>query len=294
MKKNSIVYSRKSILFLFIVPAVLLYTAVVIYPLFRGFAISLTNLNIFGTKNDFIGLKNYMNLFSDTHFIHSVIFTIKYAFVYVIMMNVIALAIALAVDSSRIGKPFLRSCFFLPNMLSGVIVAFVWKFIFGIIIPEFIQTIGIESLKLSFFGSSEEAFRSVMFVVLWQNLGFFVVIFTAGLQTIPTEIYEVSKIDGIGWFKKATRIQIPLLASTITINLFISITGAFKQFDLLFALTQGGPARSTETNAYNVSLEAFSKNNLGAGSAKGIVLLLFIVTITFFQLRLTSKKEVQL
>lgn len=291
--KRKVLYSRKVVFLCFVLPAILLYGAVVIFPLVRGFFMSLTNVDALGTKSDFVGLQNYTSLVSDRHFIKSLVFTVKYAVVYIVACNVLALTVSIAIDSTRYGKSILRSCFFVPNILSSVIVAFVWKFIFGVLLPSAASELGLGFLEnLNLFSNANQAFWTVMFVVIWQNLGFFVVIYTAGLQTIPSEIYEVAKIDGIKWFKKALHIQLPLLMPTITINLFVSIANAFKQFDLLYALTSGGPNRSTETLAYNIYMEAFHRMNLGSATAKGVILLIIILVVTRFQISVSSKREV--
>ena len=207
----------------------------------------------------------------------------------------VAFTVAFVLDGNMKGKGVIRSFFFIPNIISGVMVAFVWMFIFTNAIPNIAEQFHLTSLaNISWFGNVNMALVAVIIVTTWQSTGFLMMLYVAGLQTIPKDIIEAARLDGCTGLKKIFHIQLPLLMPTVTINLFVSIAGAFKAFDIPFSLTGGGPANGTQTMALNIYTDAFGAYKTGYASAKSMILFLLVAVIAFIQLRITRKKEVQM
>ncbi|AZS13226.1 carbohydrate ABC transporter permease [Paenibacillus lutimineralis] len=288
-KKNQKFY------YLLIVPAFGLYMFALIIPLALGtIPSSFQKWSLLEQDKTFIGFDNYIKLFSDATFLHSLVFTIVLALFTILGTNIISFFVALLLDNKVYGKSITRSFFFIPNIISGVIVAFVWSFIFTGAIPTIADKLGMIWLaELSWFGSGGTAAFTVILVSIWQATGFLMILYIAGLQTIPKDVVEAAQLDGCTGFRKVRLIYIPLLMPTFTINLFVSIAGAFKAFDIPLALTGGGPFKSTQTVALNIYNDAFKTYQTGYASAKSVILLLIVAVIAIIQLRVTRKREVQ-
>ena len=237
------------------IPSMLLYVLALAGPLLLGtLPASFYNWNLIKGNKDFVGLGNYTKLLGDETFIHSVVFTLILAVISILMSNLIGFVIAYFLDSNVRCKGVIRSLFFIPNIISGVMVSFVWSFIFTGAIPNLAKILHIDALaNISWFGNA-----------------------------------------GCTGIKKIIYIQLPLLMPTITINLFVSIAGAFKAFDIPLSLTSGGPANSTQTIALNIYNDAFGSFKMGYGSAKSIILFLLVGIIALIQLKITRKREVQM
>lgn len=278
------------------VPSMLLYILAVAGPLLFGtLPGSFYNWNLIKGTKKFIGFANYSKLLNDQTFLHSVAFTLVLATISVIMSNLIGFVVAYFLDSNIRWKGFIRSLFFIPNIISGVMVAFVWSFIFTGAIPTVAKMFHMDALaNISWFGSAGTAAFTVILVSTWKSTGFLMMLYIAGLQTIPKDLLEAAVLDGCTGIKKIRHVQIPLLMPTITINLFVSIAGGFKAFDIPLSLTNGGPANSTQTIALNIYNDAFGSFKMGYGSAKSMVLFLLVLIIALVQLRFTRKREVQI
>ncbi|MCI9612767.1 MAG: sugar ABC transporter permease [Eubacterium sp.] len=279
-----------------LLPALVLYGGALVCPLLFGtLPYSFLNWNLMKGKRSFTGLTNYIRLFSDEKFIHAVCFTILLAVISILFSNLLAFAVAFMLDQNVRAKGVIRSFFFIPNIISGVMVAFVWSFIFTNAIPNIGQLLHIDALSnISWFGNPRMSMTAVVIVTAWQSTGFLMMLYVAGLQTIPKDVIEAAMLDGCVGFSKILKIQLPLLMPTVTINLFVSIAGAFKSFDIPLSLTGGGPANSTQTIALNIYTDAFGAYKTGYASAKSMLLFLIVAAIAFFQLRITRKREVQM
>lgn len=282
--------------YMFIIPALLLYTFALLVPLFLGtIPFSFENWNLMRGTKSFAGFENYIKLFSDADFWKAFLFNLNLGAWTIIGSNVVGFIIAYFLNKSIKAKGLIRALFFIPNIISAVLVAFIWTFIFAQILPNIAEMMNLEWLgSISWFGSPKTATFTIILVSIWQQVGFLMIIYTAGLQTIPDELIEAGKIDGCTGLHLIRHIQLPLLMPTITINLFVSISGAFKAFDVPNAMTAGGPYGSTMTAAMDIYKEAFVKYNLGYGAAKSVVLFLTVAAITLIQLRITRKREVEL
>lgn len=294
---SDFLYNKNKIFYLLlIVPALILYCVALVGPLVFGtFPSSFYDWNLIKGEKAFNGLANYIKLFQDANFLHALLFTVLLAFVSVLLSNVVAFFVAFILDGDIRCKGLIRSFFFIPNIISGVMVAFVWSFIFTSGIPALAEKMNLQSIaEISWFGNANMSMLAVIIVTTWQSTGFLMMLYVAGLQTIPKDVLEAAKLDGCKGMKKIIKIQLPLLMPTVTINLFVSIAGAFKAFDIPLSLTGGGPANSTQTIALNIYTDAFAAYKTGYASAKSVVLFLIVAVIAFLQLKYTRKREVQM
>uniref|UniRef100_UPI003FF14A02 carbohydrate ABC transporter permease n=1 Tax=Agathobacter sp. TaxID=2021311 RepID=UPI003FF14A02 len=246
-----------------------------------------------GTKQ-FVGLGNYIHLLQDKNFQQAIVFTLILGIVTIIFTNVLAFITAFFLSEKIFGGSISRAMFFLPNIISGVMVSYVWYFIFTRAIPDVGKMLSNHFLSnISWFGTPGWAFAATAIVSVWQGTGFLMILYIAGLQTIPKDVLEAAKLDGCVGIKKIAYIELPLLMTTVTINLFVSIANCFKAFDIPFALTGGGPGGSTQTIALDIYNDAFGSFRYGYASAKSVILFLMVAAVTLVQLWITRKKEVQ-
>lgn len=214
-------------------------------------------------------------------------FTLFFTVLNVLGANLLALALALALDTKMKTTNVLRSIFFLPNVLSLIIVAFIWSFVFRLILPA---VTGIDV----WLGDTNIAPFAVVIVSIWQSCGYLMIIYLAGLQTIPQDILEVAELDGANWFQRFFNITLPLLIPSITICTFYSIANSLKTFEVPFALTSGGPGYSTTNIVLDIYFNSFNLNRFAYGTAKAVFLCLIIMLITGIQLYMMKRKEVEL
>ncbi len=286
--------SRLSLL-LFIAPFTILFFGLFLYPLLKGVALSFTDWNGINPKLNFVGLKNYFDLFTqDSRFRHSLAVTGVYSVVNVAFSNLVGLGLALIVERAGRVKNFLRTAFFLPYVFSLVVVGFTWKLIYTKVFPNLFSATGLSLFDLDFLGDPRLALTAVLIMAVWQGVGYYLIIYIAGLQSVDVTLLEAAAIDGAGPAQKFIRVTLPMLMPSITICVFTSIADSLKVFDAIFVLTSGGPGYATEAIALNIYNEAFGSANLyGYGMAKAVVLALIIMVISFFQLRFFKSKEVE-
>jgi len=278
----------------FLLPAFILYSIFFLFPLFSGVLYSFTRWNGISFSKEFIGIENFKEIFSDKRFLGSLFFTFKYAVLNVIFINIFAFALALMLDRTVKGIGFLRSVFFMPNVISMVIVGFIWQFIFMNVVGEMSRFMGMPFLNQSWLGDPHIALYSVTLVSVWRGTGYMMIIYLAGLQTINSEIIDASRIDGASNWGKFIYIILPLMIPSINICLFMTIANSFKMFDLVFAMTRGGPGYATEVISLNLYNEAFLNDRYGYGIAKAVVLAIIIMIVTYIQLKVLKKREVVL
>ena len=241
----------------FTVPSLFLVMLVFYIPFVMSLYYSLTEWNGISKAPKFIGLENFKKLFSgSSDFMQSLIFTGKYTIIFMILVNILALAIAVALVQKIPAANVMRSMFFIPYIMSMTIVGFIWKFIF--------------------------------------SLGFYIVLYIAGLQAVPTDVLEAAEVDGATSWKKFFKVTLPLLGPSITTCVFMSLTNAVKVFDIILALTKGGPGGSTYSVTLDIYREAFQNNNYGLGSAKALVFFVIILVITQLVLKAMHSREVDL
>lgn len=276
-----------------LIPVVILFFAFNTLPLIIGAFYSFTNYRGYGSW-DFVGFRNYFDLFTDSRVWNSYFFTFKYAIVGTILVNVISLLMGLALNSKIRFKSTLRGIYFVPNILGGLIVGYIFSFIFTYIIPAVGETFNIEWIKNSILADERYAWIGVLIVGVWQAVAMNTIIYISGLQTIPEDVYEASRIDGAGKFLTFRKITLPLLMPFISINLVLSTKNMLMVFDQIMSLTKGGPAQSTESISYLIYRNGMDGGQFGFQSANAVIFFILIVTISVIQMRMTGKKEEQL
>ena len=285
----------RNVLF-FVMPALLFYVVFVLIPAAGGVWYGMTNWNGLNPNYRFVGLSNYIEaLTEDKVFLDSVLFTLKYVFFMVVLQNVLALLLAVLIEGGKRGKVFFRTTLFMLNMISMVIGGFVWLFIFTQVLPE-IAGLGIFSfLDQSWIGDPVWSFYAILIVSLWVGVGYLMVIYIAALQGVPSQLKEAAEIDGASRMRLFTSIVLPMILPAITIGMFLALNMAFKVFEVVYALTGGGPGRATQVIALNIFEEAFNMSNrYGYASAKATLLFMLVFIITLIQLRIMKKREVEL
>ncbi len=279
----------------FSMPAIILASVMIYIPFAMSGYYSLTKWNGIAKEPEFIGLTNFKTIFVESAgFINSLLFTAKYTVVFVICSNVLAILLAVALTQRLKGSNLFRGMFFVPYIMIMTVVGFIWKFIFSQGFAQLYKLTEWKFLNLSWLGDMKLAFYSVAFVGIWQQLGFYIVLYIAGLQAVPRDVLEAATVDGAGSIKKFFKVTLPLLGPSITTCIFMSLTNALKVFDIILALTKGGPGTSTYSVTLQIYNEAFTSNNYGLGSAESIVYFLFVLIVTRIVLKISAGREVDL
>lgn len=286
--KNNLVYA------LFVAPAVILCILFIFLPLVIGIYYSFRDWNGISVNSNFVGAKNYVNALSDKGFQGTIAFTLKYALVMVIGYNVLGLSLAMLLNMKLKLKGILRAVYFMPIVIGTATVGYLWNFIIGTFLPFLGKTFEIALFEKNWLAYPGTAFLSLVIVSLWQGTGYYMIIYLAGLQGVPSDIMEAAEIDGAGWKDRFLRIVLPLIRPSITICLFLSIVNSLKAFDLNYSLTNGGPYGTTKTIAYQIFLDAFNADQLSYASAKAVIFSVVIGIIAIIQVKVTRRKEVEM
>nr|WP_295218965.1 sugar ABC transporter permease [Ruminococcus sp.] len=293
IKKRKPMSKRTKTLLLMTLPALILFVLFNTIPLITGAFYSFTNYRGYGSY-DFVGFRNFIDLFQDSRVGKSYLFTFKYAIAGTILVNVLSLLIAMGLNSKIKFKSTLRGMYFLPNILGGLVVGYIFSFIFTYIIPTVAQSLHIDFLSSSILASEKWAWVGVLIVGVWQTVAMNTIIYISGLQTIPADIYEASSIDGAGKWYTFRKLTLPLLLPFISTNLILSTKNMLMVFDQIMSLTKGGPAQSTESISYLIYKNGMDGGQFGFQSANAVVFFIVIVAISVIQLLITNKKEEQL
>ncbi|HTG71415.1 MAG TPA: sugar ABC transporter permease [Candidatus Udaeobacter sp.] len=274
---------------------VLICIAVAFYiPFAMTIRYSMTKWNGISKHPKFVGLDNFKQIFmGDANFASSAWFTIKYAVLYIVLVNVLAILLAVMLDMKLKTSSWLRAAFFVPYILSLVIVGFIWKFIFMQGFESLAASTGWGIFEMSWLGEPGLAFVSILFVSIWQSIGFYLVIYIAGLQSVPDDLKEAATVDGAGPLRRFFSITLPLLAPSITISVFMALTNSIKVFDVILSLTGGGPGGTTYSIAYDIYRDTFQNNLYGYGTAKALILFVAVLFVTIIQLTLFKRREVE-
>ncbi|MFB9327058.1 carbohydrate ABC transporter permease [Paenibacillus aurantiacus] len=274
---------------------VLICVAIAFYiPFAMTVRYSLTKWNGISKHPKFVGLDNFKQIFlHDANFAHAAWFTVKYAVLYIVLVNVLAILLALVLDMKLKSSTWLRMAFFTPYILSLVIVGFIWKFIFMQGFESLGASTGWGIFDLSWLGEPGLAFVSILGVSIWQSIGFYMVIYIAGLQSVPDDLKEAAVMDGAGPIRRFFSITLPLLAPSITISVFMALTNSIKIFDVILSLTGGGPGGTTYSVAYDIYRDTFQNNLYGYGTAKALILFVAVLLITIVQLTIFKRREVE-
>lgn len=276
-----------------IIPVVILFFAFNTLPMIKGFIYSLTNYKGYGSY-EFVGFRNYIDLFSDARVGKSYLFTFKYALVGTVLVNVLSLIMALGLNAQIRFKSALRGIYFVPNILGGLVVGYIFSFLFTYILPAVGDTFNISWLQNSILANEKYAWIAVLVVGVWQAVAMNTIIYVSGLQTVPEDVYEASMLDGANKWQKFWKVTLPLIMPFVTINLVLSTKNMLMVFDQIMSLTKGGPAQSTESISYLIYQNGMSGGQFGFQSANAVIFFLIIVGISLFQMTVLNKKEEQL
>ena len=290
MKKMN---ERKRTFLLMTIPVVALFFCFNTLPLLKGVMYSFTNFKGFGSY-DWVGVRNYMDLFQDVRVGNSYWFTFKLAIVTTIVVNVISLLLAMALNSKIRAKSFFRGAYFLPNILGALVVGYIFNYFFTYILPAVGEMIGWETLSSSLLSSKNLAWIAIVIVCAWQAIAMNTIIYISGLQTVPEDVYEAGAIDGATGWKKFKNLTFPLIIPFFSINMVLSVKNFLMVFDQIMALTKGGPAQSTESISYLIYNNGMSGGQFGFQSANAVIFFIVIVVISVAQMTITGKKEEQL
>ncbi|MFD0711990.1 carbohydrate ABC transporter permease [Paenibacillus sp. GCM10027626] len=283
--------SRSLVYYLFVLPGVIGFFFFSTLPALMGVYYSMTDFDGVSSLN-FVGLRNFINLFQDEDVYNAYAFTIKYALVCTILTNIISLAMALALNARIKFKTFLRGVFFMPNVLGTLIVGYIFGFIFSNVLPLVGQKLGVPFLQSNILMDFDKAWLGIVIVGVWQACAFNIILYLAGLQSIPKDLYEAATIDGAGKWQMFRNVTFPLLAPFFTINVVLATRGFLGVFDQIVALTQGGPGRVTNSVTYLIYSGGFTRGEYGFQSANAVVFTVLMIAIAFIQLKLLQKREV--
>lgn len=277
----------------FLVPAVVVYTVVVVVPNLRGFGYSFTDWDGISAGFDLVGFDNFTHLLDDPNTLSALVNTLLFTLGTAIVQNVLGLGLALVCNSLIKSRQWLRLIFFLPVVLTPIVTAYLWTYLLNPAgtINQFLASVGLEALQQDWLGDPRLSLWSIVVAGVWQGVGFTMVIYLAGLQNVPQDVLEAAAIDGAGPSRRLFQVILPLINGSVVINVLLTLTAGLKQFDLVFAMTNGGPAGATQTLAFIVYKNAFTNLDYPTAVAQGVVLTLIVAVVAVVQLRLTTRKD---
>ena len=288
-------HHRKIVYFLFLFPLLFTFAVTVIIPLILGMGYSFTDwTGIRYTK--VVGLANYQAMFKDPAFIWSVLITFVFVIINVVMINLVGFLLALLCTVKMRGVAFFRAAYFLPNLIGGIVLGYIWQFVFNNVLMNY--------MKFSMLSQTKTAMLAIIVVYLWQSGGYIMLIYVTGLTQIPGDVLEAAQIDGATALQTLFKVKLPMIASTITICTFLTLTSAFKQFDVNMALTNGTGtvadfmgsylSNGTQMLALNIYNTAIAKNNFALAQAKAILFFIILAVISLIQVRISNSREVEM
>ncbi len=288
---------RMIINILFLFPLVFTFAVTVLLPFAAGIFYSMTDWN--GIKlTKFVGLANYINMFKSGEYLYSFGITFLFTVINMILVNLVSFSLALLCTSKVKGRDFFRAAYFLPNLIGGIVLGYVWQFVFNKVL-----------VKASFLFEGKSmladpnlAFAAILIVSCWQYAGYIMMIYVTGLQTVPKDVIEAASVDGANAWVTLTKIRIPMIMNTFTVCIFLTLVNSFKQFDLNMSLTGGAPSRiidgtmynGTEFLALNIYNTAIARNNYSSAQAKAVVFFVILACVSLTQVSMSKKKEVEL
>lgn len=299
-KKNtgslSLVFPKK--MYVFMIPALAMFLVFWVFPVLQLFYYSVTNFNGINFNNmKYVGLSNYATLLSNGTLFKAVKNTLLYTGIIVIGTNVLGLAVAMALNVNIRGKAFFRTCSFLPALFSAVVVGFIWSYVYmpgSGMIASLMNLIGLDGSSFNILGDYKTALYGISIVDIWKGFGTTMLIYLAGLQTVDEGLIEAGRIDGCTDWQLFCKIKLPLISSTITINVILNVIAGLKAFDYPFMMTNGGPGTSTNTLMYVVFKIGFNERRMGMASALSVMSFFVIIAITIVMLYIMNKREVEL
>jgi len=286
---------------LFVAPCVFAFAMNIIIPFGFGLYYSMTDWNGVSPDIHFVGLANFAGLFSSPDFIYSFIITVAYTAINIVLVNAVSFGLSLIVTSRIRGRNFLRAGFFIPYLIGGIVLGYIWQFIFNNALVAVGKSLSIAALQASFLSKPGTVIWIMSIVNTWQYAGYIMLIYVAAIQGIPASLMEAAEVDGANYPTRIFKILVPMMANAFTISLFLTLTTSFKQFDMNLTLTNGGPAtrfmdtpiKASQLLAMNIFSTA-TANRMAEAQAKAVVLFVALVVVALLQVAANKKKEVEL
>ena len=286
---------RSIINVLFLFPLIFAFAVTVLIPFACGIFYSMTDWN--GIKfNNFVGLGNYITMFKSKDYVYSFVVTFIFTVINMLSVNLVAFGLALLCTSKVKGRNLYRAAYFLPNLIGGIVLGYVWQFIFNKVFTSVIAG------SVSMLTDPNLAIAAILIVSTWQYAGYIMMIYVTGLQSVPKDVLEASNVDGANQIMTLLKIKVPMIANTFTVCIFLTLVNSFKQFDLNLAITNGAPSRilggkpvqSTEFLALNIYNTAIGKNQYALGQTKAVVFFIILAVVSLTQVTISKKKEVEM
>ena len=273
----------------FVFPMLVLYILFFIFPLFQTIGYSFTDYNGINPRKEFTGLTNYVDVFQDKWFYNSMLFTGKSVILMILLANVLGFLLALALNTKIKSRNILRAIVFCPFVFNNVTVGFIWQFLLGRFMTDLYPLTGWKVFNIGWLSDSSLVLYSVVFVKLWQSIGYFMVIYLAGLQLLPQDPLEAAVLDGCTGIKMIRYITIPLMKPTAFVCIFLAITESLNMFPLIMSLTNGGPGHASENISLYIYNEAFKSHRMGYASALAVILTIIMTILAGLQMKLTRE-----
>ena len=278
---------------LFMLPTCLAFMIGFVIPFIQGFYLSFCQFITINNAH-FVGIENYVRALSDPQFSTSFFFTVAFAFLSTVLINVIALAIAQALTRKALkGTNIFRTIFFMPNLIGGIVLGYIWQFVFSRVFVSIGETTGWSLFEISWLSTPNKAFAALVLVSVWQLAGYMILIYVAGFMGLSEDVLEAASIDGASGWVKMKNIILPLMMSSVTICLFLTLSRAFMVYDVNLSLTGGAPYGTTEMAAMHVYEKAFTSRQFGVGQAEAFILFIIVACISGIQVYTTKKREVE-
>jgi len=277
----------------FALPGLFCFVAVLIVPFLYGVYLTLTDWNGVSQEKNFVGLRNFTAVMHDEQFWRSLLLTFVYVIFVVVIVNVLAFGIAWLLTRGMKGQNFFRAGFFTPNLIGGIVLGYIWQFVFSRVFVSIGDATGWSLFEASWLSDPIKAFAALVLVSVWQLSGYMILIYVAGFMGLSEDVMEAASIDGASGFVKLKNIIMPLMMSSITICLFLTLSRAFMVYDVNLSLTAGAPYGTTEMAAMHVYEKAFTSRQFGVGQAEALILFIIVAVISGLQVYLTKKQEVE-
>ncbi|MGD9938930.1 MAG: carbohydrate ABC transporter permease [Clostridia bacterium] len=286
---------------LFVMPCVFAFVMIIIIPFFFGLYFSMTDWNGINNAANFVGLKNFRYLLSTPDFLYSFLITIGYTIISILFVNIVSFTLSLIVTSKLRRRNFYRAGFFVPYLIGGIVLGYIWQFLLNNILVDIGNNLAISALQTSFLSMPDSVIWTMALVNTWQYAGYIMLIYVASIQSIPASLMEAASVDGANYFSRVFHILIPMMANAFTISLFLTLTTSFKQFDMNLTLTNGGPAtrfldvpvKASQLLAMNIFNTA-TANRMAEAQAKAVVLFIALLVVSLLQVSINKKKEVEM
>lgn len=277
----------------FALPGLFYFLAVVMVPFIYGIYLTLTDWNGVSSVKNFVGLSNFAAVMRDAQFWKSLLLTFKYVIAVVVLVNVIAFLLAYILTRGIKGQNFFRAGFFTPNLIGGIVLGYIWQFVFSRVFVSIGETTGWSLFEISWLSTPNKAFAALVLVSVWQMAGYMILIYVAGFMGLSEDVLEAASIDGASGWVKMKNIILPLMMSSVTICLFLTLSRAFMVYDVNLSLTGGAPYGTTEMAAMHVYEKAFTSRQFGVGQAEAFILFIIVACISGIQVYTTKKREVE-